>query len=245
MSNIVILTAKGGNSTITNKNVVPVLGTPVMLFPLRAAKMSSKVDHVFVTTEDELIKGLALKEGVEVIDRPADLSRPESQHKDVILHAVLEAAKLHPDAENFVVLLGNTVQVTAQLIDQCLDLLASEDCDSVATVWKAQDDHPYRALKVDTNGYAQSFLGVEAGSNRQAYPSVYYYDQGVWAFKRSCAMEQKGPHPWVWLGEKCRLLERPWVTGRDIHGWIDVSASAWYLGSIQCIDLDAATLATD
>ena len=240
MKNIVILTAKGGNTSVENKNVIPVLGTPVMLFPLRAAKMSSLVDGVFVSTEDRLIRDLALKEGVEIIDRPAELSRPESQHKDVIRHAVEAVNRLHPEVENVVVLLGNTVQVTAQVIDQCLGMLDDEGCDSVATVWKAQDDHPYRALQVDTQGYAKPFLDVEAGSNRQSYPPVYFYDQGVWAFKKRCAWEQRGPRPWVWLGEKCRLLERPWVTGRDIHSWIDVSASAWYLGSIQCMDLAPA-----
>jgi CMP-N-acetylneuraminic acid synthetase len=245
MRNIVILTAKGGNTSVQNKNVIPVLGTPVMLFPLRAAKMSSRVDMVFVSTEDELIRNLAIKEGVEIIDRPSELSEPESQHKDVIAHAVREVEKLHPEAENFVVLLGNTVQVTAQVIDQCLEMLDEEECDSVATVWRAQDDHPYRAMCVASDGYARPFMKVEAGSNRQSYPPVFYYDQGVWAFKKHCAFEQKGPRPWLWLGEKCRLVERPWVTGRDIHTWIDVSASAWYLGSIQCMDLESGEVVKD
>lgn len=204
--------------------------------------MSSATDKIFVSTEDKLISDLALKEGVEIIDRPQELSTAESQHKDVIRHAVLEVEKLHPEVENFVVLLGNTVQVTAQIIDQCLTMLDTGDCDSVATVWKAQDDHPYRALCVGTDGFAKPFMDVEAGSNRQSYPPVYYYDQGVWAFKKHCALEMKGPKPWLWLGGKCRLVERPWVTGRDIHSWIDVSASAWYLSAIQCMDLENGTV---
>lgn len=31
MRNVVILTAKGGNTSVQNKNVIPVLGTPVIL----------------------------------------------------------------------------------------------------------------------------------------------------------------------------------------------------------------------
>jgi len=238
MKNAVILTAKGGNTSVQNKNVIPVLGQPVMLFPLRAAKMASLVDGLFVSTEDPMIRDLAVIEGGEIIERPPELSRPDSLHKDVIRHGVEEVVQRYPEVENFIVLLGNTVQVTAQNIDQCLELLDGDDCDSVATVWKAQDDHPYRALQVDENGYAKSFLDVQVGSNRQSYPPVYFYDQGVWAFKKHCALEEKGPSPWVWLGEKCRLVERPWVTGRDIHSWIDVSASAWYLSAIQCMDLE-------
>lgn len=238
--NIVILTAKGGNTTVQNKNVLPILGVPVFLYPLRAAKLARRVEKVFVTTECQNIKFMARREEAEIIDRPGELSQPDSLHRDVIAHAVREAEKSHPDLENVVVLLGNTVQVTPQIIDQCLAELESGTCDSVATVWKAQDDHPYRALTVDGDGFARSFLGQEVGSNRQSYPPVYFYDQGVWAFKKECAFEQKGPSPWVWLGERCRLLERPWVTGRDIHTWIDVAASAWYLTAVQSNDLTPA-----
>jgi CMP-N-acetylneuraminic acid synthetase len=236
MKNVVIITAKGSNTTVQNKNVIPIMGVPVVCYPVRAAKLSSKTDGVFMSTECGMIKTIAHREGIAVIDRPAELATPESQHRDVIRHAVLELEKLHPDLENVIVLLGNTVMVTPGLIDRAFNLLESGTCDSCASVWKAQDDHPYRALKLSDDGFLQSFSDVKAGSNRQSYPTVYFYDQGVWGFKKHCAIEQKGPSPWVWLGERCRMIERLWVTGRDIHTWIDVAASAWYLNSIQAND---------
>jgi len=33
------------------------------------------------------------------------------------------------------------------------------------------------------------------------------------------------------------MIERLWVTGRDIHSWIDLSASSWYLGSLLQNDI--------
>lgn len=236
MKNVVIITAKGSNATVQNKNVIPIMGVPVVCYPMRAGKLSCKTDGVFISTECAMIKTIAQKEGVSIIDRPLDLATPESQHKDVIRHAVLEVEKLYPDAENFIVLLGNTVMVTPGLIDRAFNMLESGSCDSCASAWKAQDDHPYRALNLNEDGYIESFLDVKASSNRQSYPTVYFYDQGVWGFKKHCALEQKGPTPWVWLGERCKMIERLWVTGRDIHTWIDVAASAWYLNSIQAND---------
>lgn len=236
MKRAVIVTAKGGNATVENKNVIPILGVPVVLYPIRAAKLSACTEEVYVSTEDPLIRALGEKEGASIIQRPAELSQPTSQHKDVIRHAVLEVDRLHPEVEHFIVLLGNTVMVTPGLIDRCFRMLDKDDCDSVATVWKAQDDHPYRALRVNGDGYAESFQNLQVSSNRQSYPAVFFYDQGIWAFKKRCALDQTGPSPWVWLGRKCRLVERPWVTGRDIHSWIDVSASAWYLSAIQAHD---------
>jgi len=234
MKNIVIVTAKGGNTSIENKNIIPVLGFPVVLYPIRAAKLALKVDDVYISTEDKFIKDLAIKEGIKIIDRPVELSTPKSQHKDVIKHAV--KAIDCDDNDNITVLLGNTVMCTPNLIDNGFEMLTKEDCDSVLSAWKAQDDHPYRALKID-NGYIKSFNNnTDCSSNRQDYPDIYYYDQGIWVFKKYCALEEKGPAPWVWLGTKCKMIERPWVTGRDIHSWIDVSASIWYLNQIQAYE---------
>ncbi|MDB4265246.1 NTP transferase domain-containing protein [bacterium] len=236
MKNAVIITAKGGNTTVQNKNIIPICGTPIMLFPVRAARLAALAEGVFVSTEDPTIKSIAQKEGVEIIDRPQFLSEPTSQHKDVIKHAVEVLREKHPELKNVVVLLGNTVMVTSGLIDRSFRMLEADDCDSVVSVWKAQDDHPYRALTQSEGGYLENFHNKEVSSNRQSYPDVYFYDQGVWAFEADCALKQEGPSPWLWLGKQCRMIERPWVTGRDVHSWIDISASAWYLNSIQVHD---------
>lgn len=236
MKNAVIITAKGSNTSVQNKNIIPILGIPVLLYVIRAAQLAPNVHKIYVSTEDQHIKALAVKNSLEVIDRPPELATPTAHHADAIEHAVRHVQEQIPEVENFVVLLGNTVMITPGLITKSFQMLEEEDCDSVCSVWKAQDDHPYRAMKVNDEGYMESFLAVDCGSNRQSYPPVYFYDQGIWGFKGRCALEREGPVPWLWLGKKCKVIERPWVTGRDIHSWIDVSASAWYLTSIQAVD---------
>lgn len=234
--NVVIITAKGSNLTVPNKNTIPILGVPIVLYPIRAAKLSVKTDRVFASTEDERIKTLCVREGIDIIHRPEELATPASLHRDVIEHAVREVESAFPEVQNVAVLLGNTVMIPPNLIDQGFQILESGDADSCMSVWKAQDDHPYRAMRLNDRGYAEPFLDIECESNRQSYPTVYFYDQGLWAFKKDCAYKQEGPSPWTWLGRRCKMIERLWVTGRDIHSWIDVSASAWYLNTIQAND---------
>lgn len=234
--NLVIITAKGGNQTVGNKNIIPIQGNPVVTYPIRAAKSSFSADHVAVSTECPRISHIAQNEGVEVVERPPELCQSTSLHKDVIRFEVERFKARFPNLRNVVVLLGNTVMVTSGLIDRSLKMLDEPETDSVVSAWEAQDDHPLRALKLNEQGYIESYLGIDAGSNRQGYPQALFYDQGIWAFKAECALRQEGPPPWVWLGKKCRVIVRPWVTGRDIHTWIDVSASAWYLNSIQAVD---------
>lgn len=236
MKNLILITAKGGNQTVQNKNIIPILGNPVVTYPIRAAKDSLLTDHVALSTDCPRISHIALSEGIEVVERPPELSSGTALHKDVIRFEVERFLNVYPEIENVIVLLGNTVMVTSGLIDRAFNILDTTDADSVISVWEAQDDHPLRALRTSEAGYVESYLGIDAGSNRQAYPRALFYDQGIWAFRAQCAIRQEGPPPWVWLGKKCIPIIRPWVTGRDIHTWIDVSASAWYLNSIQAVD---------
>src|SRR5258705_392057 len=63
---------------------------------------------------------------------------------------------------------------------------------------------------------------VWVSTERQSYPKAYYYDQGVWAFRKATVQAKDGPNPWWWMGKRVQPIVRPWVTGRDIHGLIDV-----------------------
>lgn len=236
MRNLILVTAKGGNQSVSNKNIIPIHGSPVVSYPIRAAKSSFLSDKIVVSTNCPRIRHIAEMEGAETVERPERLCGPQSLHKDVIRFEVERLKNRYPKIENVVVLLGNTVMVTSGLIDKAFRMLDEPDTDSVVSVWEAQDDHPLRALRKNESGYIDSYLGIDAGSNRQAYPKALFYDQGIWGMKAECATKQEGPPPWVWLGKRCRPIVRPWVTGRDIHTWIDVSASSWYLNSIQAVD---------
>ena len=89
--------------------------------------------------------------------------------------------------------------------------------------------HGYHTLSRGKIFHRHPWLGDKTG------------DQGLWAFEKSCAYLREGPTPWVWLGRRCKMIERPWVTGRDIHTWIDVAASSWYLTDIQTHDYRSYT----
>jgi N-acylneuraminate cytidylyltransferase len=133
-----------------------------------------------------------------------------------------------------VVLLGNTAMVSPKCIDDSITMLEEDPrATAVMTVWRAQDDHPYRALAPGADGYLVPFF-MELGttsSNRQTYPPAYYYDNGPWAIRKSCLLNShnRGPSPWWWCGRRLLPLEREWVTGRDVHSPFDVEVAEWWL----------------
>lgn len=235
MTHIAIITAKGGNQSLSDKNVRLIAGKPSMAWSIEAAQASSLINHTFVTTEDPSIKDVALRWGAEVIDRPRDLAQPLTNHGDAILHATEEAVRRIGIPETITILLGNTVMVTHHDIDAAIRrTLANSDTDSCMTVWLAQDDHPYRALRIDEEGYLRPFLDIPApDTNRQSYPSAYFYDQGPWTVRYKSlvrsAETREGPGPWWWMGKNSSAIERQWITGRDTHTDLDVDLAAWWL----------------
>ena len=227
---VAIITAKGNNESIPNKNLLLVRGQPLVTYPITAAKSATAVDAVYVSTDCPRIAELARGAACKVIERPKHLCTQDSDHGDTILHALGCVCRDVSDVGCVVVLLGNTVMVNASLIDTSVTILEScQEYDSVMSVWQAQDDHPFRALRLDENNALRSFSDARAGTSRQGYPPAYYYDQGVWTFRTEVAYRREGPDPWWWMGSRVFLVVRNWVTGRDIHSELDVQAAEWWL----------------
>lgn len=229
--NVAIITARAGSKSIRDKNVFMVAGKPLIAYPIQAALDAKRIGRVYISTDGEHIAAVGRKMGCEIIERPEALCGDSVNHGDVIKHAVEYADAREKDLENVVLLLGNTVMLDAALLDQALEMLeATPDLDSVMSVWLAQDDHPLRAMEIK-DGLLRPYgdPNRQCSTERQSYPSAYYYDQGVWAFRKPCVQRRDGPSPWWWMGKRSAPIIRNWVTGRDVHTMLDVAFSEYWV----------------
>src|SRR5690606_16189936 len=124
-----------------------------------------------------------------------ELGGDHINHGDVIKHAVEYVDQREPGLENVVLLLGNTVMIDGKIIDHCLNVLDERtDLDSCMTVWEAQDDHPLRAMAINGEGILEPYgdKNRNVSTERQSYPKAYYYDQGVWAFRKDTVQRRDG-----------------------------------------------------
>jgi CMP-N-acetylneuraminic acid synthetase len=237
--NIAVITAKGNNSQLANKNLIKVCGKSFIEHQFEAAENCDLIDFIYISTSDIDIINESEKIGISVIKRPDELSQPDTNHGDVISHIVEELEKLHHKINTITILLGNTLMVSPIDIQNCITNVNSSDkIDSSMTVWKAQDDHPLRSMKINDHGFLESYLNVKnVDTNRQSYEDVYYYDQGPWTFKmksfKKYQIERTGPGPWWWMAKNCKPELRYWVTGRDIHDNMDVRISEFWQKNIK------------
>lgn len=99
---IAIIPARGGSKRFPDKNIRLLDGLPLIVHSINYARAHSDIiDNIYVSTDDSEIKRIAMKEGVEVIDRPGDISGNEATTLSALKH-VLE--NVEDSIENVILL---------------------------------------------------------------------------------------------------------------------------------------------
>lgn len=105
---LAIIPARGGSKGIPRKNIKMFAGKPLLCWTIEAALTSAFVDRTVVTTEDAEIKEIALKWGVEVIDRPEELATDETLISPVLEHVITTLEGIDGYRPDSIVLLNPT-----------------------------------------------------------------------------------------------------------------------------------------
>ena len=92
MKIIALLTGKGG-SILKNKNIMKLNKKRILDYPCLAAKKTKQINDFFVSSEDQSILKAAKKNGFKTILRPKKYAKKNSQHLDVLLHAIEQLKK--------------------------------------------------------------------------------------------------------------------------------------------------------
>ena len=85
---IAIIPARGGSKGIPRKNVLPLLGRPLLVHSIEHARRAPSVGRIFVSTDDGEIAAVAAAAGAEVIPRPAALSGDRASSEQALVHVL-------------------------------------------------------------------------------------------------------------------------------------------------------------
>ncbi len=221
-----LLTGRG-NNTLKDKNVLELLGKPVLYYPANAALKSECIDKLFCSSDDEKILAEAQKLGHTPIVRPAELALPTSQHIDCIMHALKVMENSEAGLPNIlVVTLANNVTIKSKWIDECVDIMKNDmNISAVVPVYEDNDHHPLRAKTVDGNGRLQMYeKGVvgKVSTNRQDLPKCYFLSHNFWVLnvKKLFESNGEGQQPWGFMGDNIAYIEID--ESIDIHKQIDL-----------------------
>lgn len=217
-----LLLGRGGSTGFPGKNLYPVMGRPLMAYPLIAAQNSKYVDCTYVSTDSEEIMKVAREYGAEIIVRPAELCTPDALGEDAFRHGYYvirdRLAEVGKTVEAIVLLFANAPTVTGELIDRGVEVLRADPLlDSATTVSRYNMWSPLRARRLGDDGCLHPFVPLSAFDNllnltcdRNCQGDVYFADMSVSVVRPSCLERlEEGLPPQKWMGRRIA----------PIHSW--------------------------
>tara|TARA_B100001778_G_scaffold196008_1_gene161625 strand:+ start:2197 stop:2874 length:678 start_codon:yes stop_codon:yes gene_type:complete len=140
----VIIPARGGSKGVPGKNIKKVNGIPLLAYPIISAHMTKGISKVYVSTDDEEIKNVALNHDAEVIDRPSEFAQDDSLDIDVMRHVV----EYLDDYDDIIHLRATTPMIQPHVLDDAIEyFLIHKGCTSLRSAHEAPET-AYKSFKL-------------------------------------------------------------------------------------------------
>jgi len=214
-----LMIGREGSVGFPGKNVYPVLGKPMMAWPLLAATRSKYVNRIYISTDSPKIKAIGLEYGAEIIDRPPELCTKEALGEHAFVHGYRRIKELTGEEIELVVLLFcNAATILPETLDEGISVLKRfPEYDSAVTVSKYNMWSPLRARKIGSDGLLHPFVPFETfgdpktlNCDRDSQGDVWFADMSVSIVRPHCLEHlEEGLLPQKWMGQKIYPL-RQW-----------------------------------
>lgn len=145
MKTIAIIPARGGSKRLPQKNILELKGIPLIVHSILYAKGNhSIIDEIYVSTDDETIKKVALEFGAKVIDRPLAISGDLEPTVSALKHVLGE---IQDEVENVILLQPTNPLRPQNLLQEGFELFEKHNYESLFTV--SQNHHKLGKIKND------------------------------------------------------------------------------------------------
>jgi len=158
---LAIIPARGGSKSIPKKNIVSLLGKPLIQYTIESALKSKYLDRVIVSTDNEEIAEISKRLGAEIpCLRPKELAQDNTPTLPVLQH-IVGYLKEKEDYSPFAVV---TLQPTSPLrnekhIDQSIEkFLENPEDDSLISVVQVPHSMTPGSLMRIENNYLENYI---------------------------------------------------------------------------------------
>lgn len=180
MDVIAIIPARGGSKGVPGKNIIQLLGHPLIAYSIAASRLSNTISRTIVSTDSEEIAAIATQYGAEVpFMRPSEFATDTSTDREFLLHAV-QWFQTHEGAcpEYFVHLRPTTPLREPAVIDEAVRLIQKTPESTSLRSAHIAPKTPYKWFELNERGF---FTGIRPNDTRteyynlprQSFPPVY------------------------------------------------------------------------
>lgn len=179
---IAIIPARGGSKRLPNKNSLLLGNYPLLVHSILFAQANNEIiDEIYVSTDDEKIKEIALQFGAKVIDRPEAISGDLEPTITTLQH-VLQSIN---EVENVVLLQPTNPLRPQNLLKQCFEKFVDTNSDSLFTV--SQNHH--KLGKISNDKFVP--FNYEIGQRSQDLEPLYFENGLLYITKSKAILDNK------------------------------------------------------
>ena len=181
-----VIPARSGSKGICGKNLQKLNGKPLIYYVIKTAQECSLIDRMIVSTDSEEIATVVNLFGAETpFIRPPEIAQDATPLFPVLIHAMK-----YFDCQDWRADIIISFQPTSPLtrredLESGIGKILETDCDSVSSVCKISQYHPFRALKLAGDRvYPLTEYTNENFANRQDRPPAYGHNGAFYIRKR-------------------------------------------------------------
>ena len=182
MKTIAIIPARGGSKRLPGKNIKLLGGIPLLAHSILYAKEHDFIDAVYVSTDDVVIKEIALQYGAIVIDRPQALSGDLEPTVSALKH-VLES--IDEIIENVILLQATNPLRPQNLLQNAFAIFQEQQTNSLFTVSRSH----HKLGKIINNRFIP--YNYEVGQRSQDLEPLYYENGLLYISKSSVILNNE------------------------------------------------------
>lgn len=192
---LAVIPARGGSKGLPEKNKKPLLGKPLLVWPIDAALECKYIDRIILSTDCNDIAQIGISAGAEMLSlRPDHLANDNAKSADVILYVLNELEKLG-DSYDYVVMLEPTSPLTESSdISSALSMLELNRnyADSIVGVSVIEATHPEYAVKKLNKDIIKPAFSDDFSSlrRRQEIEKLFFLDGTLYASDVSVLREK-------------------------------------------------------
>jgi len=168
---ICIIPARGGSKRLPRKNILPILGRPMLNYTIEAALKSGLFDSVIVSTEDKEIAEKADSAGAEVFDRPIELSIDRATVVQVCQDVIETIISGGQESDYFCCIYATAIFITPDDLKDSFNLLNIEPCSDFVMGVSEYNLQPVQAL-VEKDGYLEMMWPEYHAIQSQYHPHL-------------------------------------------------------------------------
>ncbi len=192
---LAIVPARTGSKGVPGKNKAEIAGRPLVDYTVGALEASRSVGGIAITTDDPDILGMYQgREGLFVINRPAELATDEATTSSVVEHALHSWTEAgHAAPTNLLLAQPTTPLRTAAHIDAAYQLFLRSGTESLISACQAEGmRHPKDMYRMRGDGRGELFIpDPEDRSTRHSYERLYQRNGAIYIVSLDYFMREK------------------------------------------------------